>query len=252
MEAVCEFDHSAFHGWTAEWVRRHAGGIAPARFGLSALTCRAVTLFQRQGKTVRAAALQRFLASLEAPSLADCRARRIRWRTAVEKRALRDPLDVFGDLVWRNPARLPPGTEFGAPSLWDAVWLDIEQRELQRGFTGMDETGPDPVLVDLLIVQGARQIPLSPPDAAQGCRTAEIACSLLRLAGLVEAGAVAAMLAVCFNPRRPRAHALLADALANVGSAAPVLTSVIRQHRSLALWLESYPPAVSSGPGATR
>jgi hypothetical protein len=232
------FGDAAFHDWSIAWTAARAERLVPLRTGLAGLARRAAILFRRQGKTVRAAALRRMVEVLGSDP-AGRHARRSQWRAALEQRAARDRLDspagLFPDLPAAVAAGPRPDLAHGNPTLWEALWTDLEREELRRGLNREGNAGPvvDPLLLDLLIAQAARQIPLRPADAGFGCRAAETMSGMLELAGFGEASAVAAMLAVYFNPRDGFAHLRLGEALAAIDPGASA-----ELHRGLGFRLE--------------
>lgn len=231
------FDDASFHDWSIAWIAARAERLVLLRSGLAGLARRSAILFRRQGKTVRAAALRRMVEVLGSDP-ADRHARRSQWRAALEQRAARDRLDSPAGLFPDLPAAVAAGPRsdlvHGNPALWEALWTDLEREELRRGLGGKGVgDAVDPRLLDLLIAQAARQIPLRPADAGFGCQTAETMSGMLELAGFGEAAVVAAMLAVYFNPRDGLAHVRLGEALAAID---PGVSAEL--HRGLGFQLE--------------
>ncbi|WP_044561933.1 hypothetical protein [Azospirillum sp. B4] len=221
-DTIPALDHEGFHTWCADWAVRHADDLAPFHMGLVLLSHRAARLFRWQGKTIRAAALDRLTAALRPPSLAESRQWRERRRAALQAFVAGDsaPLLDGPNAGWTVPRHTPRGV-WGHPGLYHALWSMVQQREIARRFDRPMGAEPGPALIDLLAAQAARQIGFDRDAAARGRQAAMELGILLMLGGHAQAGAMAAALAVLFDPKSRPAHETLAEALAALDPSDP-------------------------------
>ncbi|MBB6252273.1 hypothetical protein [Nitrospirillum iridis] len=233
--SITILDHERFHAWCLQWVTRHGAEIAPFRMGLVLLSHHAARLFHLQGKTVRAGALDRMTTSLVPPAITESR----RWRTE-RQAALRAFARGDGAAFLRHPnagwavPRTTPWGIWGNPDLCGALWGISQRREIDRQFKRPAGPPLDPALIDLLIVQAARQIGFGRDGATRGRHAATLLSVLLVLDGHLHAAATAAAVAVLFDPKSRPAHETLAEALITLDSADPDAA----YHRSVARYLD--------------
>lgn len=216
MTMTPSFDQEAFQLWSIGWVSAHLSEITAFQAGLAALAWRAAILFRLQGKSRRAAALRR-LAILMRLSHQQRRARRTCWRAALTRRAEQDGLGVFQNLSIAGKHGF--GLARAGADVSDALWMDVQNQEIARRFPDCRAVADvDPALIDLFALQTAQRIPLTPPSGGAGCQAACAISGLLQTTDYPAPAAVAAILAVYFNPRSAQAHRLLSAALAAVAS----------------------------------